>query len=307
MESMEVPTPSKRLPPSILSPLRAAPLRVTLVQTALCWLDPQANRRQLEKKLLKLKDKTDLIVLPEMFTSGFTVEPEIMNDADGTLAWLQAQAQFLGTAITGSIACELTDQAIIGKGVISKNISGKLVNDIGTSHGDDKPCFVNRMLFVTPRGETSHYDKVHLFKMANEHKRYQAGSERCVINYMGWRILLTVCYDLRFPVFCRNRNDYDMMLCVANWPKTRAHHWRSLLIARAIENQAFVVGVNRVGIDGNGVEYSGDSLAIDYLGELLVDKSNEWVETLVLDPQALIDYRQRFRAWEDADNFAIKI
>ncbi|MFT6968981.1 MAG: omega-amidase [Cellvibrionaceae bacterium] len=282
----------------------ATQLRVTLVQTALCWLDPVANRQQLEEKFLALKGKTDLVVLPEMFTSGFTVEPEIMHDANGTVAWLQAQAQFLGAAITGSVACDLTDQDIIGNETASKNISGNLVSNIG---GDNKPRFVNRMLFVTPQGEMFNYDKVHLFKMADEHKRYQAGNERCVINYMGWRILLTVCYDLRFPVFCRNRNDYDMMLCVANWPKARAYHWRSLLIARAIENQAFVVGVNRVGTDGNGLEYSGDSLAIDYLGELLVDKPNEWVETLVFDLQALVDYRQRFRAWEDADDFALKI
>ena len=282
----------------------ATQLRVTLVQTALCWLDPVANRQQLEEKFLALKGKTDLIVLPEMFTSGFTVEPEIMQDVNGTVAWLQAQAQFLGAAITGSVACDLKDQDIIGNETASKNISGNLVGNIG---GDNKPRFVNRMLFVTPQGEMFNYDKVHLFKMADEHKRYQAGNERCVINYMGWRILLTVCYDLRFPVFCRNRNDYDMMLCVANWPKARAYHWRSLLIARAIENQAFVVGVNRVGTDGNGLEYSGDSLAIDYLGELLVDKPNEWVETLVFDPQALVDYRQRFRAWEDADDFALKI
>jgi omega-amidase len=294
MESMKVATPSKAPPP----------LRVTLVQTALCWLDPVANRQQLEKKFLALKGKTDLIMLPEMFTSGFTVAPELMCDASGTVAWLQAQAQYLGAAITGSVACDLTDQDIIANEPASKNVSGNLDRNIG---GDNKPRFVNRMLFVTPQGEMFNYDKVHLFKMADEHKRYQAGNERCVINYMGWRILLTVCYDLRFPVFCRNRNDYDMMLCVANWPKARAHHWRSLLIARAIENQAFVVGVNRVGTDGNGLEYSGDSLAIDYLGELLVDKPNEWVETLVFDPQALVDYRQRFRAWEDADNFALSI
>jgi predicted amidohydrolase len=288
-----------------MEPMKVATqLRVTLVQTALCWLDPVANRQQLEEKFLALKGKTDLIVLPEMFTSGFTVEPEIMHDANGSVAWLQAQAQFLGAAITGSVACDLKDQGVIGNETASKNISGNLVGNIG---GDNKPRFVNRMLFVTPQGEMFNYDKVHLFKMADEHKRYQAGNERCVINYMGWRILLTVCYDLRFPVFCRNRNDYEMMLCVANWPKARAYHWRSLLIARAIENQAFVVGVNRVGTDGNGLEYSGDSLAIDYLGELLVDKPNEWVETLVFDPQALVDYRQRFRAWEDADDFALKI
>jgi omega-amidase len=293
----------------VATPLKVpSQLRVTLVQTELCWLDPVANRQQLEEKFLALKGKTDLIVLPEMFTSGFTVEPEMMRDANGTVAWLQAQAQFLGAAITGSVACDLTDQDIIGSKTAPKNISGTSDSNTGSNiEGDEKPRFVNRMLFVTPPGEIFNYDKVHLFKMADEHKRYQAGSDRCVINYMGWRILLTICYDLRFPVFCRNRNDYDMMLCVANWPKSRAYHWRSLLIARAIENQAFVVGVNRVGTDGNGLEYSGDSLAIDYLGELLIDKPNEWVETLVLDTQALVDYRQHFRAWEDADDFAINI
>lgn len=276
--------------------LRTTLLRTTLVQTELCWLDPAANRQMLEAKFLALKGKTDLIVLPEMFTSGFTIEPEMMNDIDGTVAWLQAQAQFLGAAITGSVACDLSHQDSIIEKPAPKNTSD-----------NTKPRFVNRMLFVTPEGDLFQYDKVHLFKMADEHKRYQAGSERCVITYKGWRILLTVCYDLRFPVFCRNRNDYDLMLCVANWPTTRAHHWRSLLIARAIENQAYVVGVNRVGKDGNGLEYSGDSLAIDYLGELLVDKPNEWVETLVFDQQALMAYRQCFPAWEDADDFSINI
>jgi predicted amidohydrolase len=217
-----------------------------------------------------------------------------MNDTNGTVAWMQAQAKLLGAAITGSVACDLSLQ--------DANVSESAAENISDNN---KPRFVNRMLFVTPQGDFFQYDKVHLFKMADEHKRYQAGNERCVITYKGWRILLTVCYDLRFPVFCRNKNDYDLMLCVANWPSGRAHHWRSLLIARAIENQAYVAGVNRVGKDGNGLDYSGDSLAIDFLGELLVDKPNEWVETLVFDQQALTAYRQRFRAWEDADKFVI--
>ncbi len=269
-------------------------LRTTLVQTDLSWLDPVANRQMLEEKFLALKGKTDLIVLPEMFTSGFTIEPERMNDTNGTVAWMQAQAKLLGAAITGSVACDLSLQ--------DANVSESAAENISDNNN---PRFVNRMLFVTPQGDFFQYDKVHLFKMADEHKRYQAGNERCVITYKGWRILLTVCYDLRFPVFCRNKNDYDLMLCVANWPSGRAHHWRSLLMARAIENQTYVVGVNRVGKDGNGLDYSGDSLAIDFLGELLVDKPNEWVETLVFDQQALTAYRQRFRAWEDADEFVI--
>jgi predicted amidohydrolase len=269
-------------------------LRTTLVQTDLSWLDPVANRQMLEEKFLALQGKTDLIVLPEMFTSGFTIEPERMNDTNGTVAWMQAQAKLLGAAITGSVACDLSLQ--------DANVSESAAENISDNN---KPRFVNRMLFVTPQGDFFQYDKVHLFKMADEHKRYQAGNERCVITYKGWRILLTVCYDLRFPVFCRNKNDYDLMLCVANWPSGRAHHWRSLLMARAIENQTYVVGVNRVGKDGNGLDYSGDSLAIDFLGDLLVDKPNEWVETLVFDQQALTAYRQRFRAWEDADEFVI--
>jgi predicted amidohydrolase len=269
-------------------------LRTTLVQTDLSWLDPVANRQMLEEKFLALQGKTDLIVLPEMFTSGFTIEPERMNDTNGTVAWMQAQAKLLGAAITGSVACDLSLQ--------DANVSESAAENISDNN---KPRFVNRMLFVTPQGDCFQYDKVHLFKMADEHKRYQAGNERCVITYKGWRILLTVCYDLRFPVFCRNKNDYDLMLCVANWPSGRAHHWRSLLIARAIENQTYVVGVNRVGKDGNGLDYSGDSLAINFLGELLVDKPNEWVETLVFDQQMLTAYRQRFRAWEDADEFVI--
>jgi predicted amidohydrolase len=289
----------------------ASQLRVTIVQTALCWLDPVANRKMLEEKFLALKGKTDLIVLPEMFTSGFTVEPEKMDNVDGTVAWLKAQAQFLGAAITGSVACDVADLGTTSGQSTPENKSD--VNKSGTNisgtniSNNDKPPFVNRMLFVLPHGDLLHYDKVHLFRMADEHERYQAGKERCVINYKGWPILLTVCYDLRFPVFCRNRNDYDLMLCVANWPVARAHHWRSLLIARAIENQAYVVGVNRVGKDGNGLDYSGDSLAIDYLGKLLVDKPDEWIETIVFDQQALAEYRQRFRAWQDADDFVMNI
>ncbi len=258
---------------------------MTPVQTDLYWLDPMANRRALEQKFEALKGKTDLIVLPEMFTSGFTIEPEQMHDQNGTVAWLKEQSRLVGAAITGSVACDLSDPSV--------------------STDSTKPHFVNRMLFATPTGDVMHYDKTHLFQMADEHKRYQAGSERCVISYKGWRILLTVCYDLRFPVFCRNKGDYDLMLCVANWPSARAHHWRSLLIARAIENQAYVVGVNRVGTDGKGLEYTGDSLVIDYLGQSLVDKAGEWMETLELNLAELCDYRERFPAWQDADDFNI--
>ena len=263
-------------------------LRVTLVQTPLVWHQPETNRAQLGEKLEALAGQTDLIVLPEMFTSGFTVHPESMAVGSDTIDWLLLQAQRLGSAITGSIACE------------------------ANASGSDESPYVNRLLFATPEGDVLHYDKVHLFRMANEHKRYQSGDQRCVIRYKGWRLLLTVCYDLRFPVFCRNRFtdnqfDYDAMICVANWPEARRHHWQTLLQARAIENQAFVVGVNRVGTDGHGLDYVGDSMAIDARGAILLHHPGEWVDTVELNRQALVDYRQQFPVWRDADSFSMTL
>ena len=257
-------------------------LRVSLVQTDLVWHDPAANLKQLASTLAPLAEETDLIVLPEMFTSGFTTHPETVADGHIATRWLIDQAARLKAAITGSIACQVEAAA-------------------------DQPAFVNRLLFVTPEGEVMHYDKVHLFRMADEHKRYQAGGQRTIINYCGWRLLLTVCYDLRFPVFCRNQNDYDGMVCVANWPAVRRHHWRSLLQARAIENQAYVFGVNRVGIDGNDLSYSGDSLAIDFSGETLIDQEGEWLKTVTASQSRLQQYRDRFPAWKDADTFSLSL
>ncbi|MGH1486344.1 MAG: amidohydrolase [Cellvibrionaceae bacterium] len=266
-------------------------LRVTLVQTSLEWHNPEANRAALSKKLEPVKGSTDLIVLPEMFTSGFTSHPEDIEAGSHTVEWLREQACQLNAAITGSIACH-----VVGS---------------DSDKGDTNKTYVNRLLFVTPEGELQYYDKVHLFRMGGEHKRYQAGEQRCVISYKGWRLLMTVCYDLRFPVFCRNttqedRYDYDAMVCVANWPESRREHWRTLLKARAIENQAFVVGVNRVGVDGNNLSYSGDSLAVDCYGTLLVDETGEWVNTVQLSQKAMLEYRQKFPVWQDADSFSLE-
>ncbi|MFT6387601.1 MAG: putative amidohydrolase [Cellvibrionaceae bacterium] len=263
-------------------------LRVALLQTSLHWHDPRANRNELGEKLEKLRGEADLIVLPEMFTSGFTTHPETVGESGETAEWLLIQARSLNAAVTGSIACKL-DLAMSDH-----------------SFSDNAPPFVNRMLFATPAGELFHYDKVHLFRMADEHKRYQAGHEKCIVELKGWRLLLTVCYDLRFPVFCRNRGDYDAMLCVANWPESRRQHWRTLLEARAIENQSYVVGVNRVGTDGKGLTYSGDSMAIDYLGNKLIDQTGEWLEMSTLSKQSLIDYRRQFPVWQDADDFTLR-
>lgn len=267
--------------------LLADNLRVSLLQTDLIWQAPEANRQQLTAKIQPLAGTTDLIVLPEMFTSGFIEEPGALaaadhaqtNDEQGQLTrqWLLAQADFTNAAVCGSTVYQTTDG------------------------------FVNRLLVATPLGDIFHYDKVHLFSMGGEHRRYLPGNRRRIIHYRHWRFLLTICYDLRFPVFCRNCNDYDVMLCVANWPASRRHHWRSLLIARAIENQAYVLGVNRVGTDGRGLSYSGDSMAIDYLGNCLIDGgiNQSWVQTTTLDKSLQQQQRKNFPVWQDADDFTL--
>ncbi|GAB2198352.1 amidohydrolase [Sessilibacter sp. MAH4] len=261
-------------------------LRVTLIQTDLVWHQPVLNRANLADKMAPLKGQTDLIVLPEMFTSGFTTEPDSLSlsalDSTGsnpTLDWMQAQANELNAAICGST-----------------------VFDTGAGH-------TNRLWFVTPFKAPVYYDKVHLFRMGDEHKRYLPGDKRVCIEYLGWNILLTVCYDLRFPVFCRNQNDYDLMLCVASWPKSRRLPWRSLLIARAIENLAYVVGVNRIGEDGKGWQYSGDSLAVDFKGQLMVDEPEDssFEITQTLSKSDLLEFREKFPAWMDADLFELTL
>jgi predicted amidohydrolase len=256
-------------------------LRVTLVQAELAWQHPAANREQFSQLLQGLAGLTDLVVLPEMFTTGFMMAPETHAEPYGgaTFTWLQQQAQQLKAAICGSVATEA---------------SGK---------------YMNRFMFATPDGSVQFYDKRHLFRMGDEVNHYSAGVERTVFHYQGWRILPQVCYDLRFPVFMRNRNDYDLAIVVANWPAVRRKPWRTLLQARAIENQSYVLGVNRIGIDGLGLAYSGDSLAVDFKGELLIDQAEgtAFVQTTALDLLALKQFREQFPAWMDADDFDLKV
>lgn len=254
-------------------------LRTSLVQTHLDWHAPDTNRQRLAGLMAPLEGQTDLIVLPEMFTTGFTMAPEeVAEPMQGpTLAWLQTQAAALGAAICGSLAVE----------------------DEG---------YRNRFLFVSPDGEVQFYDKRHLFRMGDEHQHYAAGEQRDLFEYKGWRILPQVCYDLRFPVWCRNRDDYDLMLCVANWPAPRRHAWRTLLQARAIENQSYVIGVNRVGEDPKGLSYAGDSLLVDFKGEPLLDgpAGEPYIKTGLLNAEALHRFREKFPAWQDADAFELQ-
>lgn len=266
------------------NPLQA--LRVVPAQVDCRWHDPEANRQRLASLFATITTQADLIILPEMFTSGFTQFPETIDSQTPTLQWMQEQAVIHNTAISGSVAVEIQPATV-----------------------DNKAIYTNRLLFVEPNGQYHSYDKIHLFSMAGEQFRYQAGNERKVIEYRGWRILLTVCYDLRFPVFCRNQNDYDLMLCVANWPQSRRLHWRSLLQARAIENQAYVVGVNRVGTDGNGLEYSGDSMVVSMNGQHLFDTQSgeEVLPVVTIEKKALDDYRDQFPAWKDADAFTLSL
>lgn len=256
-------------------------LRVTLVQSMLHWEDAAANRAMFGQKLAALKDTTDLIVLPEMFTTGFSMRSaDLAESMEGaTVQWMHEQAA-------------ATNAALYGSAIITSN--GK---------------YFNRGLFVRPDGQVTNYDKRHLFRFANENEHYAPGTERVVLEWRGWRILLQVCFDLRFPVFARNRGDYDAILYVANWPEARRYPWNQLLIARAIENQCYVAGLNRVGMDAKGIHYSGDSVVIDPRGAVIgqVEPSQEGTATIALDRAALEDFRAKFPVALDADDFSLKL
>lgn len=250
-------------------------LNASLIQCQLAWENPQDNRQQFAEIIQGVPNATDLIVLPEMFTTGFSMNALANAEEPGgdTEQWLRDIAKRHNCAVTGSIAVATGGQVF------------------------------NRMLFATPENLYI-YDKRHLFRMAGEHKRYAPGDERVIVEWRDWRINLQVCYDLRFPVFSRNRNDYDMLIYVANWPAPRAAHWRALLIARAIENQAAVIGVNRIGSDANGLDYSGDSLAVAPDGKLLADMRDEArVDQVCFYASHLLTYREKFPCHMDADAF----
>ncbi|WP_187264527.1 amidohydrolase [Pontibacter beigongshangensis] len=254
-------------------------LTVTIVQTALHWQDAAQNRQMFADKLAAAAPKTDLIVLPEMFTTGFSMNaPELAEAPAGeTLAWMQQQAKTHNAVLTGSLIVQ------------------------------QEQAFYNRLLWVQPDGSYHTYDKKHLFRMAKEHHTYSPGNEHLVVELKGWRIRPLICYDLRFPVWSRNvRNSYDLLLYVANWPEARKLAWSTLLQARAIENLAYTIGVNRVGTDGNGIPYSGDSAIIHPKGVKLLETSQqEGIFTVTLNQQELTDFREKFPAHLDADEFRL--
>jgi omega-amidase len=261
-------------------------LRITLVQGSTRWHDPAGNREYYGELIVGLRGQTDLVLLPETFTSGFSNDAIAQAETmDGpTVAWLREQARALDAAVCGSVQLRV---------------------------GDD---VFNRLLFATPDGELHSYDKRHLFRFGREHERYAAGRDRLVVEWRGWRICPLVCYDLRFPVFSRNRYDverpghldYDLLLYVANWPSARAYPWKTLLRARAIENLCYVAGLNRVGTDGNNLHYAGDSAVIDFLGHPFSECGDEdVVVTVTLQAKELAAHRERFPAMLDGDAFTL--
>lgn len=264
-------------------------ITVTAIQTMLHWEDQQANFTMFERLMEKIEEKTDLIVLPEMFTTGFSMTPEKLADPlDGkTLAWMRAQASKMNAVITGSFIAE---------------VNGK---------------YYNMLLWVRPDGTFEQYAKRHLFRMAGEDKHYAAGEKKLIVDLNGWKVCPMVCYDLRFPVWSRNRwtksgqdliADYDLLIYVANWPEVRSHPWKTLLMARAMENQAYVVGVNRIGNDGNFIFHSGDTSIIDFKGNHLKYSvvNKEEIMTCSLSHQMLMQFRKSFPAGLDADNFTMQ-
>ena len=245
-------------------------MKVTVIQPDIVWGDPRQNISRVEEKIAKAP-RADLYVLPEMWSTGFTMTPELHAESEPSLSleWMKDAASRTGAAIAGSLAFK---------------------------DGD----FRNRFFFVKPGGEVFHYDKKHLFTYSGEHLRYTSGSRRVIIPWRGVRILLTVCYDIRFPMWCRNRDEYDLMLCVASWPSPRAEAWKSLVRARAVENQCYVAAVNRVGTDP-GCKYQGDSAVIDCNGTAIaaVAPGERGTATVEIDMASLETSRAKFPLLKD--------
>lgn len=261
-------------------------LRLALFQTDLYWQDRGANLAMLEEKIWSIQEPVDLMVLPEMFTTGFSMNAREMAEPMNftTTKWMKQMAAQTGSVITGSLIIKESNN------------------------------FYNRLLWVEPEGKVSCYDKRHLFRMANEEAHYNMGNDQIILNLKGWKILPQICYDLRFPVWSRNRTDekgsclYDMVFYVASWPASRVSAWDILLKARGVENLSYSLGVNRIGEDGTGVIYNGHSAAYDFKGDTLTFTPDvEEILFLELDYDKLRQYREKFPAWRDADQFDLRM
>jgi omega-amidase len=254
-------------------------LRVALIQSDILWENIPGNLEYLSFKIEKIKQQADLILLPELFSTGFTMNTaELAESMDGkTVRWMRSQARLTHAVLGGSVIIE------------------------------DQGNYVNRFLWISPDGKCEYYDKRHLFRMGEEDRHFTGGNAITVVELKGWRIRLNICYDLRFPVWSRNAGDYDLLVYIANWPESRNKVWLTLLQARAIENQCYVVGLNRIGKDGNGITYSGDSLVVNFKGDP-VESLPACTEASLLaqiDLAALRHFREKFPAYLDADPFKL--
>jgi omega-amidase len=258
-------------------------LTITTIQSNLFWEDKQANMQMLQQMIDSISDKTEIIILPEMFTTGFSMQPELFAETmDGeTVEWMKMVSNKNGIVLTGSVMIE------------------------------DEGKYFNRLIWMLPNGKFGYYDKRHLFGYGEEDKHYSSGNKRLIASVKGWKINLQVCYDLRFPVWARQQPkdgapEYDVLIYVANWPERRSHAWKTLLCARAIENQCYVIGVNRVGDDAKNIHYSGNSLVIDPMGQVLYHMADEEdINTITLSKEKLEEVRTRFPFLNDADDFSI--
>ncbi len=250
-------------------------LSVTIIQTELFWEDIESNLSAFDEKINSIEADTDLIILPEMFTTGFSMNaPKLAQDMKGSaVSWILEKSREKHTDITGSV----------------------IIKDQGK--------YFNRLLWAKPNGELYTYDKKHLFRMIGEHNIYAAGNRHLTVTLRGWKLRPFICYDMRFPIWTRNLdNQYDVAIYIANWPEKRASHWKLLMPARAVENQCYVIGVNRVGKDGKGYSHSGDSSVIDPTGKIFFQQANTaCIHTIRLTYDAVKTYREKFSAWMDAD------
>ena len=254
-------------------------MKIALIQSSLFWENPTANRNYFEEKINAITEKVDLIVLPEMFTTGFTMNPEAVAETmqGETIQWLQLVAKVKNSAITGSLIIK------------------------------EKNNYYNRLVFVFPSGEIQFYDKRHLFTLAGEDKVYTSGNQKWIVDYLGWKICPLICYDLRFPVFARNIEDYDVLIYVANWPKPRINAWDILLKARSVENMCYTIGLNRTGLDANNLEYVGHSQTVDFLGNYILEPQEiVGVFIVELNKEKLLETRNKLGFLNDRDSFELK-